>query len=75
MQPYADVDGDSGVAGYEIGPGSITVYFKSGGAYLYTDEVTGRSHVDTMKQLAQKGDGLNAYINRHVRERYAQKLQ
>lgn len=74
MERYRDVDGDSGVAAYEIGDNSITVKFKDGAVYLYTDASAGPRHIEQMKRLARAGDGLNSYINLHVKKRYARKL-
>ncbi|WP_295941474.1 hypothetical protein [uncultured Xanthomonas sp.] len=74
MQQYKDINGDSGVAAYEIGPGSITVQFLKGGTYLYDYSKPGAAHVIEMQRLAQAGDGLNAYINKFVRKDYAHKL-
>ena len=74
MQPYKDIDGDSGVAAHEIGPDSITVQFLKGGTYLYDGSKPGAHHVAEMQRLAQAGDGLNAYINKFVRKEYAAKL-
>lgn len=74
MQQYEDINGDSGVAAYEIGSGSITVQFLRGGTYLYNSSKPGADHVAEMQRLAQAGDGLNAYINKYVRKEYAEKL-
>ena len=71
MELYRDVDGDSGVAAYERGPDFIRVAFTTGAIYLYTYASAGAQHIETMKQLAASGDGLNAYINRWVRKGYA----
>ena len=73
MQPYRDIDGDSGVAAFECGPGFIRVQFEDGGLYLYTDASAGRVHIEQMKVLAASGDGLNAYITKYVRRSYARK--
>lgn len=73
MQVYRDINGDSGVSSYEIGEDSIRVQFSSGSIYLYTDASAGAQHIANMKALAARGDGLNAYINKHVRKRYARK--
>lgn len=71
MQRYADIDQDSGVMGYDIGETSITVYFKSTSRpYIYSYRGAGMHHVETMKRLALSGDGLNEYINDHVRKSY-----
>ncbi|MCX6828349.1 MAG: hypothetical protein NT002_03600 [candidate division Zixibacteria bacterium] len=74
MERYKDIGGDSGVAAYEIGSDSITVQFKDGAVYLYTYASAGSDAIETMKGLAVSGDGLNSYINRNVRKKYAAKL-
>lgn len=70
MQPYRDIDGDSGVAAYETGPDFIRVQFTTGAVYLYTHSSAGAEHIAEMKRLAAAGDGLNAYINHWVRKAY-----
>lgn len=75
MERYANLGGDSGVTHYEIGDDSIIVEFRDGGMYLYTYASAGRSNIDQMKSLAQRGEGLNEFINRYVRKRYARKLR
>lgn len=71
MQRYADINSDSGVIGYEIAATSITVWFGgTANPYTYSYGVAGQDHVDRMKQLAQAGDGLNAYINYNVKFKY-----
>ena len=71
MERYLDVDGDSGVAAYEYGADYIRVRFTTGATYLYTYESAGKDNIEQMKALARRGNGLNAYINRHVRQLYA----
>lgn len=73
MKPYRDIDGDSGVVAYETGLDFIRVQFRDGGLYLYTNASAGSTNVARMKTLAASGDGLNAFINRYVRNRYARK--
>lgn len=68
MPQYKDIDGDSGVAAYEIGVGTITVKFLKGGSYLYNSFKPGAALVTETQRLAQAGDGLNAYINKFVRK-------
>ena len=74
MQPYKDIHGNSGIAAYEIGRGSITVRFFDGGTHLYDASAPGAAHVAQMQRLAQIGDELNTYINKYVREAYAARL-
>ena len=74
MKRYRNRGGDSGVVAYEIGPTSITVKF-SDAVYLYTYQSAGRANIERMKRLAIAGEGLNSFINRCVRKRYAKKLR
>ncbi len=71
MQRYADIDRDSGVMGFEISDTSIKVYFKgTSRPYIYSYRKAGMHHVEQMKRLALAGDGLNEYINDHVKKAY-----
>lgn len=74
MTPYMNQSGQSGIAGFDLGSDSITVYFTDGGAYLYTYASTGAKEIEQMKALALAGQGLNSYISRVVQKRYARKL-
>lgn len=73
MERYRDIDGDSNVVAYEAGPDYIRVQFAGGATYLYTHIRPGAEHVSRMKELAERGDGLNAYINHYVGRRYQQR--
>lgn len=73
MVPYRDVDGDSGVSAYEVGSDFIRVQFRDGAVYLYTYSSAGQGNIETMKRLAAAGDGLNGFINTHVRKSYSRK--
>lgn len=73
MERYRDIDGDSGIAGYENGPDYIRVKFSDGSVYLYTYASAGSDNIEDMKRLAVAGDGLNAFINKNVRKRYEKK--
>ena len=52
MERYKNLGGNSGVAAYEIGQGSITVQFKDGSAYLYTSQSAGMANLAEMQRLA-----------------------
>lgn len=73
MERYRNVDGDSGVAAYEIGSDFIRVQFTTGAVYLYNYASAGAANIEQMKRLAAAGDGLNAFINKNVRTSYARK--
>lgn len=74
MVRYKNIGGNSGVAAYEIGQGSITVHFNDGAAYLYNNQSAGIANIAEMQRLAAAGQGLNSFIGRVVRKSYAQKL-
>ena len=74
MIRYLDRKGNSFILSYSIEEDSITVQFKDGGTYLYNYDSTGVKEVEQMKRLAEKGSGLNTYINQFVRKKYARKL-
>lgn len=75
MQRYEDKTGNSGIAAFEIADVSILIEFKDGGLFRYDNDSTGRAQVEKMKKLARAGSGLNTFINKHVRNRYAAKLR
>ena len=75
MERYNNLGGDSGIVAYEIGGDSIKVEFRDGSIYLYNYQSTGSSDVEHMKDLAIAGQGLNSFISKIVRKRYASKLR
>ncbi|MDM8001213.1 MAG: hypothetical protein QUS33_14795 [Dehalococcoidia bacterium] len=75
MEPYKNLGGDSNVVAFEIGEGYIKVQFGDGSIYLYTDKSAGAANIAEMHRLARTGHGLNSFIQRVVRKRYAQKLR
>jgi len=70
MQRYSNNGGNSSIAGYEIEPTRIRVMFSDGSIYSWSYASAGRNNVETMKQLAQSGSGLNSFIMRCVRYAY-----
>lgn len=70
MKHYADINHDSNVLAYEYWNDYIIVQFKPGKPgkrtiYRYTYATAGGSVIDYMKVLADRGTGLNSYINTH----------
>jgi hypothetical protein len=74
MRPYGNSGGESGVRSYETSGRSIVIEFRDGEKYLYNYDMPGKAEVEEMKRLAETGAGLTTYINKHVRGRYAKKL-
>ncbi|HAV36845.1 MAG TPA: hypothetical protein DCX52_10895 [Massilia sp.] len=74
MQRYKNRSGESGVVAYDIAERSITVEFRDGDRYLYTDQSAGADNITEMQRLATLGSGLSTYISQVVRDRYARKL-
>ncbi len=71
MERNKNLSGISGIAAFEA---SIAIEFRKGDRYLCTDASAGRENIRQMQQLARHGAGLATFINRAVRERYAQRL-
>jgi hypothetical protein len=74
MEKYKNLTGVSGIVTYKIADDSITIKFKDGGTYLYTNRKPGAQHVKKMKEMAVKGYGLATYINIFVRENFDKQL-
>lgn len=72
MERYRNSGGNSGVSAYEIGTDYIIVVFiGKPKAYRYSyGGGAGSYHVENLKKLAKNGSGLNAYINKHVKNLY-----
>lgn len=74
METYANLNGNSGVSMYEIHDTSIKIKFKTSvPIYVYTYIRPGQSHVESMKQLAKSGNGLNSYIKTRVNKNFDHK--
>ncbi|MFV8529507.1 hypothetical protein [Ralstonia pseudosolanacearum] len=72
MEPYKNLNGDSGIAFYQIGDDHIWIEFSSGSPYRryrYSNASAGAGNIVRMKQLATDGRGLNAFINQNPRVR------
>ncbi len=75
MKRYKNIQGSSGVSGYETGDDRITIAFQPGHVYVYTYASAGKRMVEHMKALAEKGKGLSTYISRKVRDKYERKIK
>lgn len=73
MERYRNLGGDSGVSAYQISEDSIEVQFSDGATYSWTSSSAGAANIEEMKRLAIVGQGLNSFINRVVKKRYASK--
>ena len=74
MKRYNNLDGNSGITHYRAGDDYIIIRFVDGGEYLYNHRAPGGGHVAQMILLAQRGRGLATYINKYVRDNYAERL-
>ncbi len=71
MERYENKGGNSGVSAYEIGDDFILIKFsRNTKIYRYSYRIAGQTHVENLKQLAQNGRGLNAYIKNRVNDLY-----
>ncbi len=74
MQPYANRGGNAGVVEFEIEDDRISVLFRNGKSpphtLTYTYASAGTANVEALKILAQRGEGLNEFINMNMRDDY-----
>jgi len=71
MENYLNKSGNSPISHYEIGSDYITVRFKGGKDYTYSSRgKAGKSNVDVMKNLANSGSGLSAFITKNAKYLY-----
>lgn len=75
LKPYRDAVGTANATGYATGRTWIIVQFKGDALYLYTNASCGVEHIRELKRLAKLGEGLDAYISKHVWKSYAKKLR
>lgn len=73
MPRYENLEGDSTITHYKIGPDRIKVRFSDSSVYEYSYDSAGRENIEHMKQLARDGEGLQSFINRNVRFDYESK--
>lgn len=65
MKPYVNRGGDAGIVAYDYGVDWIHLQFVGGKVYEYTAGLIGAENLETMKQLADAGDGLTTFVNTH----------
>ena len=75
MTRYLNLGGNSNVKNFEIGETHIDVQFGDGSIYRYSYLSAGKMHIEQMKLLAQKGMGLNSYINTKCSKLYESKFR
>jgi hypothetical protein len=77
MKKYLDRSGKSGISYYNIGKDFIEIRFinEPSSVYVYSYQLNGRKHIETMKKLAVAGEGLSTYISQHpeVRDHFERK--
>lgn len=74
MERYKNLGENSSIVAFEIGNDFIKFQFGNGSLYLYTYQSTGKDDVEYMKGLEKSGAGLNSFIQRFVKIRYATRL-
>ena len=65
FKSYANNNGQSGIVAYKVEGSVIHVRFKHGGTYVYRSTDIGGDNFKELIRLAEKGQGLNSYINSH----------
>ncbi|HEX9980376.1 MAG TPA: hypothetical protein VGB50_07410 [Flavobacterium sp.] len=75
MKTYKNKSGGSGIKGYENLSDGIRVEFTDGSLYLYNYATNGQRKIEDMKALAENGIGLTTYINKNIRDNFAEKIR
>lgn len=75
MPRYKNLNGNSGIAAYEIEDDFIIVQFCDGTIHLYSNSSAGIDHIKEMKRLAAEGRGLNTFIETVLKDKYSSKLR
>lgn len=75
MQPYKNLNGDSGVEAYEIQDNALIVKFREANKngyryYKYSSFKPGTFHLQKMKGMAIIGRGLGEYISKEIKKNY-----
>jgi hypothetical protein len=70
MDIYLNKRRNSGILEFEIGYDYINVKFKNNSVYTYDNNSSGKENIEKMKKLALSGEGLNTFINKHMRDKY-----
>ncbi len=73
MQRYLNLSGNSNIIAYENGYGYIKVQFSDYSIYTYTYQSAGKENVEIMMECANRGWGLNGFINRYCKYSYSSK--
>lgn len=75
MERYKNLSGTSGVEAYRYGVDYIVIKFKEGRQrfYKYTHRSAGAQNILQMKGLAERGHGLNSFINLNVKYQFESK--
>ena len=62
MQLYKNLESKSSVLQYKIGSEFVIVQFKNRSTIEFTYDKAGKERVETIKQLASKGTGLQRFV-------------
>jgi hypothetical protein len=66
MEEYKNLSGREPIEGFDIESSWIDVQYKDSAVYRYSHITPGREHVERMKDLARKGEGLADYISANI---------
>jgi len=66
MEQYKNLSGQEPIGSFDIESSWIDVQYNDSAVYRYSHITPGREHVEQMKALARKGEGLADYISTHI---------
>ena len=74
MKTYQNKSGGAGIKGYENLQDGIRIQYNDGSTYLYNYKVNGQKQIEEMKKLADQGIGLTTYLQKYIKDEYAEKI-
>lgn len=69
MEKYRNINNNSDIEGYECGEDWIFIIFTNGDHDKYTYGCVGYYNLEKMKKLADRGSGLNSFINLNIKNK------
>ena len=72
---YQNVGGKSKVERYHLAKDAVTIEFADCSKYIYTNQSATPVNIAKMKELAVAGKGLDAFIDKNVKDRFERKIR
>ncbi len=72
---YKNLGGKSTVARYQLEKDYVVIHFTDSSTYRYTVQTADPANIKKMKELAIAGKGLGTFIEKNLKDRWANKIR